>query len=330
MSERPSIRDVARAAGVSVATASRVMSGSGYPVAAHTREKVLAAAAGLRFVPNALARSLSRSRSDTVGVVVPSILNPYYAAMVEAIDVSARAAGLTMLLALTQGEEQRRDAVVGDLLARRVDGLILCAGVDDHVPMRGPENVPVPTILIGRQPNPGFPILMTDNFEAGRMAAAHLWELGHRDFAYLTGEPDWHDFHERGQGLTAWLSERGAVARMVTGLRSEADVYRRMMRGDIAATALIASTDRHALAALAALADLGCPVPGKVSVLGFDDYLTSAYLRPALSTIRIPSAVMGAQAVEFLRRGLAGEAIPPETFFRAELVLRRSTGHRTE
>lgn len=326
MTDRPSIRDVARAAGVSVATASRVMSGSTYPVAEATRARVQEAAAVLRFVPNALARSLSRARSDTLGVVVPSIVNPYYAAMVEAIDLGAREAGLTMLLALTQGDEGRREAVITDLLARRVDGLIIGAGFDDHHPGRPASECPVPTVLIGEQPNGGFPILRTDNLRAGRLAAEHLWSLGHRDFTYLTGLESWHDFHDRGQGMAAWLKEAGGTPpRIIQGLLDEDMVYKRLSRGDIGSTALVAATDRHALAALAALADLGRRVPDEVSVVGFDDYLTSGLLRPALTTVRIPAAEMGRRAVQMLRDGLEGRELPAQTWFPAELVLRSST-----
>ena len=327
----PSIRDVARAAEVSVATASRVLAKTDYPVAAKTRARVIAAANELGFVPNALARGLSRSRSDSIGVVVPMLMTPYYAAMVEGIDEAAKAHGLTMLLSLTGSDETRREAVIDEFLARRVDGILVCAGAPDHVPGRTPDALGVPTVLIGQQANPGFPIIRTDNRRAGFEAADYLWRLGHRRFLYLTSHDTWHDFHDRGQGMLDFLKTTGAPheAEIVDGLYGEADTYRYMEQAidrGIGATALIGSTDRHALGALAALSDAGRKVPDDVSVMGFDDYITSTFVRPALTTMRMPSAEMGRLGVIRLGEMLAGGDVPPETVLAAEKIERGSTG----
>lgn len=327
----PGIRDVARAAGVSVATASRVMAKADYPVAADTRQRVLDAARRLSFVPNALARGLVRSKTDTIGVVVPGIINPYYAAMVEAIDRAARGQGLTTLLGLTGGNEERREEIIDELVSRRVDGLIVCAGADDHRPGRAPEALSVPMVLIGEQPNPGFSIVQTDNHQAGFEAAQHLWSLGHRTFVYLTSLPSWHDFHERGQGMLAFLESVGEhhAAEIHEGLFGEVDAYRHvrdMCASGLTATAILASTDRHALGALAALADAAIKVPDQVSVMGFDDYITSGFIRPALTTMQMPAAEMGRVAVAVLTSHL-GEQRPGEAMrLDASLVERTSTG----
>ncbi|RYE10463.1 MAG: LacI family transcriptional regulator [Hyphomicrobiales bacterium] len=327
----PSIRDVARTAGVSVATASRVMAKANYPVAEPTRQKVLEAARSLGFVANALARSLARARTDIIGVVVPVLINPYYAAMVEAIDQAAREHGLTMLLSLTGGDERRREAVIDDLLARRVDGLIVCAGAFDHQKLRSREELGMPAVLIGQQANNGLPIIRTDNRRAGHDAAAYLWGLGHRRFAYLTSLKTWHDFHDRGRGMMEFLAGTGVPyeAEIMDGLFGEADSYARVRQEcdwGLRATALIASTDRHALGALAALADAGRSVPGEVSVMGFDDYVTSGFVRPSLTTMQMLAAEMGRRAVEMLKRQLLGKSAPQRPMLQATLVERGSTG----
>lgn len=329
-SKTPSIRDVARAAGVSVATASRVLAKTAYPVAEATRDRVNQAARTLGFVPNAVARALSRSQTDSIGVVAPRLVNPYYGAMVEGVDRAATESGLTMLLGLSGGSEARRDAIIDDLLRRRVDGLIVCAGADDHVPIRPPDQLGVPAVLIGQQANSGHPIIKTDNRRAGFEAAEYLWRLGHRRFAYLTGPESWHDFHERGQGMIDYLRGAGESFEVTVlgGLFGEADSYRRvrdLCAAGLPATALLASTDRHALGALAALSDAGVDVPRDVSVMGFDDYVSSGFLRPALTTMQVPSAEMGRLAVERLRASFGGEMAPFETLLTATRIERMST-----
>jgi DNA-binding LacI/PurR family transcriptional regulator len=327
----PGIRDVAKAAGVSVATASRVMAKADYPVAAQTRQRVLDAAQRLSFVPNALARGLVRSKTDTIGVIVPGIINPYYAAMVEAVDRAARGQGLTTLLGLTGGNEERREEIIDELVSRRVDGLIVCAGADDHRPGRAPGALSVPMVLIGEQPNPGFSVIRTDNHQAGFEAARHLWSLGHRRFVYLTSLASWHDFHQRGQGMLAFLENAGEghAVEIHEGLFGEVDAYRHvsdMCASGLTATAILASTDRHALGALAALADTGIKVPDQVSVMGFDDYVTSGFIRPALTTMQMPAPEMGRLAVEVLA-GHIHEQRPSETMrLHASLIERSSTG----
>ena len=324
------IRDVATAAGVSVATASRVMAKADYPVAPETRQRVLHAARELNFVPNALARGLVRSRTDTLGVVVPGILNPYYAAMVEAIDRAAREHGFTALLGLTGGDEARRETIIDELVGRRVDGLVICAGAQDHIPGRTPDALGVPAVLIGEQANAGFPIVKTDNRKAGWQAAEYLWSLGHRSFIYLTSLRSWHDFHDRGQGMLSFLKGREERHGMEIhdNLFGEADAYRRVTelcaRG-LGATAILASTDRHALGAMAALADAGIDVPANVAVMGFDDYVTSGYVRPSLTTMQMPAAEMGTRAIALLHDVLQGNVVSRTTLFDATLVERGST-----
>ncbi len=128
-----------------------------YPVAAKTRERVIDAARRINFVPNALAWSLFRSRSDSIGIVVPSLINPYSTAMIEGIDAAASDRGLTMLLALSNWDETRRETFIQGFLARQVDGLLICAVANDCLPGRDPEAIGVPTVLIGQQPNAGLP-----------------------------------------------------------------------------------------------------------------------------------------------------------------------------
>jgi DNA-binding LacI/PurR family transcriptional regulator len=325
----PGIRDVAKLAGVSAATASRVLAKAHYPVAEATRERVIQAANALGFVRNAMARGLSRSKSESVGVIVPA-LHAYYAAMIEGIEEAADQQGLTILLGLSRGDEAKREHLVTEFLERRVDGLLICAGADDHLPGRTPEQMPVPAVLIGQQPNPGFPIVVTDNIAAGFDVASHLWDLGHRRFAYLAPNKSWHDFHDRQVGVASFLEGTGEAytLQVLDEIYGETDAFTRMSHElaiGLAATAIVASTDRHALGALAALADAGCKVPESVAVVGFDNYLTSQFLRPSLTSMHMPAGEMGRLGLETLCAAIAGRTVPPRTELRASLVARGSS-----
>jgi DNA-binding LacI/PurR family transcriptional regulator len=220
--------------------------------------------------------------------------------------------------------------VVDDLLGRRVDGLIICAGAKDHMRGRTPEAMGVPAVLIGQQANSGFPIIKTHNLRAGREATEYLWRLGHRNFAYLTSHKSWHDFHDRGRGMLSFLrgQEEAYEVQVIEGLLGEADTYewvRKASSDGLGATALLASTDRHALGALAALSDARRKVPQRVSVMGFDDYVTSGFVRPSLTTMQMPAAEMGRLAVNALHDRIQGKPVSMRTVLRATLIERAST-----
>lgn len=168
--------------------------------------------------------------------------------MIEGIDEAASRQGLTILLGLSRGDEAKREHLVTEFLERRVDGLLICAGADDHLRGRTPAEMPVPTVLIGQQPNPGFPIVVTDNVAAGHEVAKHLWSLGHRAFAYLAPDSGWHDFQDRQVGVAAFLRETGENYKLdvLDGIYSEADALSRVaeaLDGGLAATAVIALDD---------------------------------------------------------------------------------------
>ncbi|UYN99144.1 MAG: LacI family DNA-binding transcriptional regulator [Devosia sp.] len=324
------IREVAQGAMVSVATASRVLSKSDYPVAEETRLRVERVARDLGFVPNAMARGLARARSDSIGVIVP-VTNAYYDNMITGIETAARDRGLTMLLGLTQADEARREALVTQFLERRVDGIVVCAASHDQRLGRLPAQMPVPMVLVGQQPNAGYPMVRSDNVQAGVAAARHLYERGHRRFAYMTPQADWYDFNDRYKGLKAYLDAAGepvSIA-LMDGVAGETGAYERIRSAcasGLDATAIIASTDRHAIGTLAALADAGVSVPDEVAVMGFDNYLTSAYLRPSLTSVSMPAAEMGRLGVEHLWSMLNGGDVPEDTELQARLIVRQSTG----
>jgi DNA-binding LacI/PurR family transcriptional regulator len=305
------IRDVARVAGVSVATVSRVLADSGYPVAEATRTRVRDAASQLGFVPNLVARTFSTSRTDTIGVTVP-VLNAYYAKMLSGIERRATENGLSLLLTVVDADHDRRERAIDKFLARQLDGMILCSGSMDTALDRGPAQLGVPAVVIGQQPERGYFTVTVDNRRASRDATTHLLQRGHRRILFLTSNSDWPDFRDRLDGFSTCLAEHGGSAQVIDGVYDEQDAYgvvNRLHREGMTATAIIAATDRQALGALAALSDNGVAIPGRVAVVGFDNYHTSQFIRPALTSVDMPADRMGEAAVDMIVSALAGRSI---------------------
>lgn len=303
------MRDVAREAGVSVATVSRVVADSGYPVAEATRLKVQEAVKRLGFVPNLLARTFSTSRTQTIGVTVP-VLNAYYSKMLAGLEGRADEGGYSLLLSIVGSDHERREKAIDQFIARQLDGVVICSGSNDGALARDPAGMGVPTVIVGQQPKRGFPTVTVDNYRASQDATAHLLARGHRAIAFLTSNSEWPDFRDRLAGFRDCLADKGAagMAEIVEGVFDEHDAYRAvgaLIEKKGATTAVLAATDRMALGALAALADAGKAVPGSMAVVGFDNYHTSQFIRPSLSSVDMPADVMGAAAVDMVLEAIA-------------------------
>lgn len=324
------VRDVARHAGVSVATVSRVLSESNYPVAEETRRRVKAAAEQLGFVPNLLARTFSTSRTDTIGVVMP-VLNAYYAKMLAGIERQATESGLSILLSLVADDHDRRERAIDQFLARQLDGIVICSGSRDTALDRGAAKLRVPAVVVGQQPDVGLATVTVDNQLASREATAHLLARGHRDILFLTANNAWPDFRDRLRGFRDCLamSGDGQQGRVVDGVFREGDAYRmvrRLVEEGLTSTAILAATDQQALGAIAALSDLGRRIPQDVAVVGFDNYHTSEFIRPALTSVDMPADAMGAKAVEMVAAALAGGTMPTESIILPPtLIIRQSS-----
>lgn len=335
-SGRVGIRDVARDAGVSVATVSRALANDGYPVSAETREKVLKSVAKLRFVPNDLARSLSQDRTNTIGIIVPNVVNLYYARVVMGVEEVAAQNGISTIFCNTNNNVDKRDDDIRVLMQKRVDGILLCGSATDfersHVRMALKE---LPFIVIGRNDHLDCPSIHADNFKAGYQAAQHLIDLGHKEIVFLSGPRSWSDGTDRIGGFKACLAANGlpfSDSQLIFGEFTEQDAYQRMLdlgRGAKRFTAMIGANDRVAIGAMAALTDLGLSIPDDVAVIGFDNIATGLFVRPSLSTMDIPAQSMGAEGMRLLMKVQNGERVPSRTVFDAPLLIRQSTCGRS-
>ncbi len=311
------IADVAARAGVSTATVSRVLAGVGR-ARPETRARVREAARALDYRPSEIARSLQRRSTQTLGLVISDIENPYFPQLVRSVEDAARAAGFSVLLC-NAADDPDREAFYLDLLVdRRVDGLIIAAsslGVRHSAWLGAP---PVPVVLVNTAaPDIGLPAIMSDNELGGRLAAAHLLGLGHTRFAYLMPPPRHVDAPERLAGVRLALSEAGVDPDGITVTCGDPVVgggesaTLALFDDAPATTAILAYNDLMAIGALRALRRCGRRVPTDVSVVGFDDVAFAAFVDPPLTTIAQRTDAMGIWAVDRLVRGLHGYVDDP-------------------
>jgi DNA-binding LacI/PurR family transcriptional regulator len=305
-----SIRDVAAQAGVSVATVSRVLSStSDYPVRPETRQGVLRAAARIGYRPNDLARALIQGRTGTVGVLIPDISNPYYAEVVHGVEDVISASGRRVVLCNTNRDVEKASRYVDTLLKARVDGIVIVGGGSTRLAsfLRPLEVYGTRVVVIGRHDLP-FPSIQVDNVEAARQATEYLLGLGHTAVGFITGPADSYTVQDRLAGYMAALKAHGLSVRrrlIVEADFEEAGGYagaRQLLTARGRPTAVLAANDRGALGVLAALADAGISVPVEMSVMGFDDIALASFVRPALTTVAIPSSQLGREAAFFLNQ----------------------------
>jgi len=328
------LREVAAAARVHVATASRALdSQTAHPVSPETRARVKRVAAELGYQHHMMARGLRRGFSSTVGVVVADLGNPYTPPVLRGLQSRLEGADYMALMTESLDDSQVLERAVGHLLARQVDGLVLLAvrsGDLDRV-LGWASRVPV-VLAVRSLPGSGVPAVTHDDLGGARLAAAHLAELGHRRVLQLPGPPDIQPFKDRNEAFAEAAAELGLEALAVKPAgRPVFDEGRRLMRVALAggdrATAVFAHNDAMAMGAVRALRDAGLHCPGDVSVVGYNDVPMADCLDPPLTTIRLNGDQVGRRAAEAVLaaiRGLpASDSGPPEP---AELVARASAG----
>jgi LacI family transcriptional regulator len=330
---RVTIREVARAAGVSVATVSRVLNESG-PVAGETRDRIRRVAGEMRYIPNDAARSLSMRRTGTLGVLLPDLYGEFFSEVIRGLDQAAQRARFHLLLSSSHNNRHDIEAAL-QAMRGRVDGLVVMSPHIDVAVLAAnlPESLPA-VMLNTPQSSSEFDTFGVDNFGGARAMVAHLAEHGHRRIAMVRGPEPNHDAEERLRGYRAALADAGIAvdaALEVEGDFTEEGGYeavRRLLALDARPTAIFAANDSTAIGAMSALREAGVAVPGDVAVAGFDDIPISRYLTPALSSVRVSINELGARAMEQLVRAVESENRHERTHqtLPTSLVIRDSCG----
>ncbi len=331
-----SIKDVARELGISHSTVSRALQGSPLlnPV---TVEQVRQKAQEMGYRASAVARSLVNRRTETIGVVVTSISDPFNGEVVSGIEEAANSRGYSVILATSQTDPEREIQVVRSFQERRVDGILVASSRVGalYVPLMTEMGVPI--VLINNQHPGEFVFSITiDNVEATRNATRHLIELGHTRIAYLGDRFGYQSDTDRRAGYQQALEEAGLrdsdhlVEDGTGGAEGAVEPARKLLDSPFKPTAIVCYNDMTCLGVLRVAGEMGISVPGQLSLVGIDDLFFTPYLTPPLTTVRQPRREMGVQAMELLFALLANEQNLQQTVtVQGELIVRSSTSRQT-
>ncbi|MFV2087815.1 LacI family DNA-binding transcriptional regulator [Micromonospora sp. LOL_021] len=333
------LADVAKRAGVSPATASRIINGSSKPVTEALRERVLAAVEELQYVPNAHAQSLARSHRSAIGVIVHDVSDPYFAEITRGLQRVATENGRLVIICNSYRDPDKELQYVELLRAHQVAAIVLAgSGYHDEAftatlagKLRVYERTGGRVAVIGRHEHAGDAVV-PDNEMGGYLLGAELYSLGHTDFGVVAGPKVLTTTTDRLAGLRRAAREHGQklparrVAYADFDRASGAAVAASLLDAEPGLTAIAALNDSMAIGVLALLRSRGIIVPDQFSVVGFDDMPVARDVTPALTTVRLPLAEMGARAMTLALQSPGGARPPLIEEIGAELVRRDSAG----
>ncbi len=322
------IYSVADAAGVSIATVSRVLQGTTV-VSEGTRQKVLAAVDDLNYMPVGAARSLAVRHHEALGLVLPELSGPYYSELLMGFEAKAAELGLSVVVALSGGKSD--PSLLMRRLAARVDGLVVMGAV---VPpeMLVRTGVRKPLIVVAGVATPGLESIGAENVESAEELTGHL--IGHgRGRLLFVGDPDIApDVSDRYRGFVRAHESAGLPAaepvRIPFRENEGQALADRILDGELDADALVCANDELAISIMDRLQRAGRRVPDDIAVVGWDDVMTARYVRPGLTTVRQPVHELGRLAAERLHERVAGkgDAEPGHRLLPTSVVVRGSCG----
>ncbi len=332
----PTIHDVAKLAGVSRSTVSRVLNNRP-GVHPKTRERVLAAVRELNYAPNFAARALKRQRADAVGLIIPASFReprsdePRGYVLTEIIR-GAYNFFTEQRLALTLLDDQGTFRFYQALFERRqVDGLLFIDLEPDPHMVERLKGLDVPFVVIGNVDAEDVVCVDVDNYESSRRVVYYLYQMGHRRIAFINGPQRRFASRDRRAGVLAAVTELGLSlpdAYDQPGDFSERSGQKamwRLLEADPRPTAIYAMNDRMAIGAIRAARDAGLRVPEDISVVGFDDIPVAPYIRPPLTTVRQPLYELGAAAARLLVQRIAGQELPSRRVLLPALLVERES-----
>lgn len=325
------IQDVARRAGVSIATVSRVINRIDHKVKKKTRERVLKAISDLDYRPNALARGLLMKKSMTVGLIIPDISNPYYAEIVRGIQDVADQKGYDIILLNTDRRPERIVKAIHLLREKIADGVIFSGGViSGFGPLSALKELRERVVVIGRH-DVNFPAAMVDNIGGATQAIQHLIDLGHRRIAYIGGPEDSYAMIDRLKGCQTAHAQNGiemdrSLIRwgQLTVESGMTDTESLLETKD-PPTAIFAGNDWKAFGAIHAARKRGLKVPEDLAVVGFDNIQLADFFDPSLTSVEIPRYELGARTMEMLVDLIDQKDFDRVRWFKTHLVVRNSS-----
>ena len=312
---RVTVHDVAKAAGVSIATVSYALNDSG-SISEEMRRKVRKAARKLGYRQNRAARAMKIGRSDIIGLVIPNIENPFFATLAQSVLIESQRRNYQVFLVDTEGSHETEARAMQGLVQQGVDGMIVFPIDDSGLAEAGGADVPV--VVLDRD-SPDRDLVQAEYAAGGRLLAEHLTALGHRRFGLLEGPQVVTSARERSDGFIDALDKRSTVAwRLEHPFTLALTDAARQQLVEPGVSAVVCGNDLIAMGAIHYLQEHGIAIPETISVVGFDDIQFAKIITPALTTVRLPIAQMGAEAVALLTRRLES---PDERTSRSRVVL---------
>ena len=300
------LKDVAKAAGVSYATVSRALSGSSQ-IGSETRERVLKLCDEMGYTTNFVARSMVTKRTNLIGLVVPSVDNQFMSELAYHAEVSARSHGYNIMLCDSGPDLRQEKTVVKLLLGRQVDGILIVPQSSRSYESLKPYLDQTPTVFLSEnlrdQPQS---YVAVDNSRGSYLGTQYLYGLGHRDILYF-GQRQSTTHQLRAEGYLKACQELGLAPRYFNSEYTRSSIQggyqlaKELFQKPLDYTAIFASTDSNALGVLTAADELGIDIPGRLSLIGFDNISATALSRIDLTTIDQPKKAMAVQAVDMLR-----------------------------
>jgi DNA-binding LacI/PurR family transcriptional regulator len=327
------IREVAEAAGVSIATVSRVLNNKPHPVGEATRQRILSLAEELGYRPNQAARSLRTERSATIGIITDNIDSPHTTMIIRGIQDRVKQEGYICVVISADWDPKVEREAIHDLASRSIDGIIFAEtwhrSANEILALSNK-----PFVFVHRQFGSEHPHSVTpDEIYGARLAMGHLMQLGHRRIGYINGPAEYYASADRLAGYCLELAEHGIAydeALVTQGdwqVESGYAAAVALLRTEPRPTAIFAGNDLMAAGAMYAVFDAGLRVPQDMAVVGYDNREIARIFRPAMTTVILPLYGMGEASAQMLLDLLAGNGEPQaEVKIRGRLIIRASCG----
>jgi len=328
----PTIRDVAKLAGVAPITVSRVINNNGY-ISEPTRKRVTAAIKKLGYVPNSLARSLRSRRTGMLALIVTDITNPFFTLIARGVEDTANDAGFSVIFCNTDESEVKEQEYVNLLLQKQVDGILLVPARSTASSLRLIQAQGTPLVVIDRRiPGVHVDTVRCDSEDGAYRLVQLLVKLGHRRIAVLSGPQGVSTADDRVAGYKRALAEAGPTppAPLVYcgsyTYASGSELAKQMLAAEPRPTAVFAANNFIAMGALKALQEAGVRVPEDIALVSFDDLPPAMVTSPFLTVVAQPAYEMGRVATNRLLAQLAGSKSRKETVLPTEMIVRQSSG----
>lgn len=326
----PTIKDVAAEAGVTSTTVSRVLNNRGY-ISEETREKVYSAMEKLNYMPNEMARNLSRQKSDYIGVILPSVEHPYFSKVLHWLEHYVSMHSYKIMVCISENSREKELQYIDLLYSHRVLGIVVCSHIGDTMEHLDSN---CPLISFEREIAENIPAVLCDNYQGGSLAAGRLIEAGCRHIA-IFNQPTKENIpaYSREKAFIKHCEDRNIDGRVIytdrlAPLSEEfGDNILKLLEENSDLDGIFATSDVMAAHIIRACKKIGKHIPEDISIVGFDDTWISTLTYPSITTIHQPVSEMCEYAVQAIVKKVNGEKVPSQIVFPVELIERESVKH---